>query len=106
MGTKIRGGAKIKGSELGTENRGERKLKGENWSPKFEKFEKMCRINSAKINYFRVSILNLISSLKLSFRWIIGAKNKRSIRGAKINVSKFDSRGRKLKGAKIKGGEN
>ena len=38
--TEIRGGAKIKGSELGTENSGERKLKGVNWSPKFEKFEK------------------------------------------------------------------
>ena len=33
-------GAKIKGSELGTENKGERKLKGVNWSPKFEKIEK------------------------------------------------------------------
>ena len=25
-----------------TENRGERKLKGVNWSPKFENFEKLC----------------------------------------------------------------
>ena len=74
-----------------------RKLKGVNWSPKFENFEKkiekLCWINSAKINYFRVSILNLIRCLKLSFRWIRGAKNKRSIRGAKINDSKFDSKG-------------
>ena len=38
LGTEIMGGANIKGSELGTENRGERKLKGVNWSPKFEKF--------------------------------------------------------------------
>ena len=37
LGTEIRGGAKIKGSQLGTENRGERKLKGVNRSPKFEK---------------------------------------------------------------------
>ena len=43
LGTEIMGGAKIKGSELGTENRGgDRKLKGVNWSPKFEKFEKLC----------------------------------------------------------------
>ena len=28
--------------ELGIENRGERKLKGVNWPPKFEKFEKLC----------------------------------------------------------------
>ena len=42
LGTEIWGGAKIKGSELCTENRGERKLKGVNWSPKFEKFEKLC----------------------------------------------------------------
>ena len=52
-----------------------------------------------------VSNLNLISSLKLSFRSIREAKNKRSIRGAKINGCNFDSRGggRKLKGAKLKG---
>ena len=103
LGTEIWGGAKIKGSELGTENRGERKLKGVNWSPKFEKFEKLCWIK--KITYFVVSILNLVSSLKLSFRSIRGTKNKRSIRGAKINGSNFDSRGggRKLKGANFDG---
>ena len=49
MGIKIRGGVKIKGSELGTENRGERKLKGENWSPKFENLKKCAELIPQKL---------------------------------------------------------
>ena len=95
------GGLKLKGANWEPKFGEGRKLKGVNWSPKFEKFEKLCWINSAKITYFMVSILNLISSLKLSFRSIRGAKNNRSIRGAKINGSNFDSRGAKIKGSEI-----
>ena len=82
-------GAKIKGSELGTEIGGA-KIKGS---------ELVTEIWG--IQNFRVSILNLVSFLKLSFRSKRGAKNKRSIRGAKINGSKFDSSGAKIKGSEI-----
>ena len=66
---KLEEGRKLKGANWAPKIGGwEEKLKGVNWSAKFENFEKLCRINSAKINYFRVSILNL------SFRSMKGQK--------------------------------